>query len=312
MIHISIRHLRVELLEERWLPASPVSPVQLHASSHNSVAMTAAPSSASTTDNSANVADPDAGEYKQTAQAANSANNHEPTEDSEYSNSPDSNGRRSANGESPDEYQSSQSSSANARHEDPYFYNGHFYAVVAIPPPPLPGRQSMAAPVAPAVESRTESRTSVIDAASNSVEFAFTSSQELAPNSAVPLGAPDSTPELMPDPPRGDEAQPPTNPVEPPADDPTPGPASAPAVLFDELSVHFNVGEWEVAAKRLFTGLDRVLQNVADPESPFVRMGYWIGTAAVFGVAVELARQFNRARGPRLDLRTSARLSVDK
>jgi hypothetical protein len=85
----------------------------------------------------------------------------------------------------------------------------------------------------------------------------------------------------------------------PPDPEPDALPSSTGAVLLrlaDELSVRVDLGGWERTAARLLDELDAAVRDPLDPESPWVRIGYWVVTTAAVGVAVELGRLGLRAR----------------
>jgi hypothetical protein len=267
--------LRVEPLEERWLPAASVAPVRPPAPEVSSVASTQA-------------------ETKQ--------------DESEYANGMDDDEQDATRGTTTsaaksDEYKLTQ----NARFENPYFFNNHYYAVVAIPPPPAPVLPTGGAVGTSAIESRTVSGPA--DQVSSPIpdEHSAVVPTSAAADSHPLTGVPESIPEMPADPPPVDEQEIPTT---PPADESTPQPGPTPASLLDDLPISLSVAEWEHAAKQLLDGLDRVLIDATDLDSPIVRLGYWIGTAAAVGVAIELTRHGVRARRPNLDLRLSARLPV--
>jgi hypothetical protein len=60
--------------------------------------------------------------------------------------------------------------------------------------------------------------------------------------------------------------------------------------------VRVDLAGWEQTAARLLDELDAVTRDALDPESPWVRIGYWVVTTAAVGVAVELGRLGLRAR----------------
>jgi hypothetical protein len=62
------------------------------------------------------------------------------------------------------------------------------------------------------------------------------------------------------------------------------------------LGVRVDLVGWEQTAARLLDGLDAAVRDPLDPESPWVRIGYWVVTTAAIGVAVELGRLGLRAR----------------
>jgi hypothetical protein len=66
----------------------------------------------------------------------------------------------------------------------------------------------------------------------------------------------------------------------------------------DELGVRVNLSGWDQTAARLLDELDAAARDSLDPESPWVRIGYWVVTTAAVGVAVELGRLGLRARRP--------------
>jgi hypothetical protein len=276
MIRVAFHRLRVEPLEERWLPAASVAPVRPPISQTGSAASTQ-------------------------AEATNNA--------SEYENGADGDEHYATTsaGESPSEYKSSRNQLSNARFENPYFFNNRYYAVVAIPPPPAPAVPAKGTVDASATEPRIVSRPP--DQVSSPVSDDQPAVPISAPSESHPLPSiPEPAPEMPPDPPPVDEQEVPTT---PPTEESMPQPGATPAELLDDLTVRLRAGELEQAARRLLDGLDRVIANVTDLDSPWVRLGYWIGTAAAVGVAIELTRHGLRTRRPRLDLRTSARLPVN-
>jgi len=69
---------------------------------------------------------------------------------------------------------------------------------------------------------------------------------------------------------------------------------------------------WDEAAARLLDGLAAAADDPADPETGWVRLGYWVVSVAAVGVAVELSRQAVRGRRPDADPDTSPGLVVKR
>jgi hypothetical protein len=310
MFRVSSQHLRLESLEDRSLLASSFSPVDMHvtplASTIGSQAQVSShlDTSGSPTNGASAEAESENGRSGQ-------------SEENEYSGGGDDDKNNSteretasSTGESPNEYKSTANALSGARRENPYFFDNKYYAVVAIPPPPAPVSPSRVIEGASAPESQTAAHPGTIESSLASVESAATSDPaQSVPVSSAPAALPESTPELPADPPPVDEQE---QPSIPPSDDSAQQPGPSPATLFDELSVRLDVADWEHAAKRLLDGLDRVLLDGTDTDSPMVRLSYWLGTAAALGVAVELTRHGLRARRPRVEFRITSGLPVNR
>ena len=96
-------------------------------------------------------------------------------------------------------------------------------------------------------------------------------------------------------------------------DPPLTSPASALARWVDDLAVRVDLpAGWDEAAARLLDGLAAAADDSSDPESGWVRLGYWIVTVAAVGVAIELSRQARRGRRPDADPETSPALVVKR
>jgi hypothetical protein len=81
----------------------------------------------------------------------------------------------------------------------------------------------------------------------------------------------------------------------------------------DDLAVLVELpAGWDEAAARLLGGLAAAANDPADPETGWVRLGYWVVSIAAVGVAVELSRQALRGRRPDADPGTSPALVVKR
>jgi hypothetical protein len=305
MIRKSHRPLRVEPLEDRWLLASSLQLAHVTAGQLTSSvrAQVELPT------HSESVGD----QNGSTSLFADAGSTNSESDATEYqtggTKDETGGGTTTSERDSPDEYRSTGSALSNVRHENPYFFDNKSYAVVAIPPPPalVTPRGSVVSRFTPELQPVTDPGANASTTVSaESANFSVPSQAVAVSN--VPSVVPESLPEMPTDPPPTEQQE---NPTTPPPDDSTPQPGSTPAALLDDLPITLNVAEWEHAAKRLLDGLDRVLIDATDLDSPIVRLGYWIGTAAAVGVAVELTRRGLQPRRPRLDLRLSARLPVN-
>ncbi len=323
MTHSSYRRLRVEPLEDRALPAVVINSIHLDVNSPAStfgsevLASHNADSPTSPAENESET-DPDADEYGKNGQETGGPTGGTPSPSSpgggnEKPPAAEHGTTLKSSGESPDEYNSTENASSKVRYQNPYFYGGSSYPVIAIPAPPGPALPSPVAVAPSAPEDRTESHPEL----TNSVLVADdqtappTLRPSAAPGSESPAGPLDEMQEEPDDLPRVDEQGAPATASETP-DEPAQAPGPTPASLLDELSVRVNVADWERAATQLLDGLDRVLLDVTDSESPVVRISYWIGAAAATGLAIELTRNGLRAKRPTLAFSNTAFAPVNR
>lgn len=326
MIHVSYPRLRLEPLEDRSLLSATLDPVPVAVPSsmsadHSPIPTTANPDHPA--EGTSEQSDQEAQEYATDGQTAG-----QPNEIGTLSTEPGESGSESGEypterpgdkhpatrhrpttpeGDSTEEYNSGEYSMKYLE------YPNSYYPVIEIPPPPAPTAPlpSAIGPIAP--ESRTDPNDdkSVLPLTSFKQPMPPSPPAPLAPISTMPA-VPDVMPEMPPDPPRADEQGPAVIPSEVPLDDISQPTVQDSVSLLDELTVRLNVGDLERAATQLLDGLDRVLLDGIDSDSPLVRLGYWFGAAAALGIAIELTRHGLRARRSSLDLRTTITLPVKR
>ncbi len=69
-------------------------------------------------------------------------------------------------------------------------------------------------------------------------------------------------------------------------------------LVVDALVTRIDVDNWKETATRLLDSLESATRDPLAPESPWLRIGYWVVSIGAVGVAVEWARQSTRVRHP--------------